>query len=191
MLGLCSFTHDSAAALISGGSLTGMAEEERLSGVKHTRDYPAGAVRWLLDDAGTHRRRREHSGLQLRRHRYLAGIAGSARYLLSPVTRSRALPRAASFAVVHQRLPRAHAEVLRGPVPERPGARLCLHHEAHGLYAFAASGFGDAAVLVVDSLGETCTTSIGPPRARTGDQSGTGSPRRSATRRRSATPTAR
>lgn len=44
VLGLCSFTHDSAAALISGGSLTGMAEEERLSGVKHTRDYPAGAA---------------------------------------------------------------------------------------------------------------------------------------------------
>ena len=52
VLGLCSFTHDSAAALIRGGSLTGMAEEERLSGVKHTRDYPAGAVRWLLNDAG-------------------------------------------------------------------------------------------------------------------------------------------
>ncbi len=45
VLGLCSFTHDSAAALITGGTLTGMAEEERLSGVKHTRDYPAEAVR--------------------------------------------------------------------------------------------------------------------------------------------------
>ena len=31
VLGLCSFTHDSAAALISGGQLTGMAEEERLA----------------------------------------------------------------------------------------------------------------------------------------------------------------
>jgi len=40
VLGLCSFTHDSAAALISGGRLTGMAEEERLSGVKHTASTP-------------------------------------------------------------------------------------------------------------------------------------------------------
>ena len=52
VLGLCSFTHDSAAALIADGNLTGMAEEERLSGVKHTREYPVAAVEWLLSDAG-------------------------------------------------------------------------------------------------------------------------------------------
>jgi len=28
-----------------------MAEEERLSGVKHTREYPAAAVEWLLREA--------------------------------------------------------------------------------------------------------------------------------------------
>ena len=50
VVGLCSFTHDSAAALITGGRLTGMAEEERLSGVKHTSRVPrcrrAVAARW-------------------------------------------------------------------------------------------------------------------------------------------------
>ena len=52
VLGLCSFTHDSSAALISGGRLTGMAEEERLSGVKHTREYTT-----------TRRRARESAGI--------------------------------------------------------------------------------------------------------------------------------
>ncbi len=35
------------------------------------------------------------------------------------------------------------------------------HHRAHGLYAVVAAGTADAAVLVVDSLGETQTTTIG------------------------------
>jgi carbamoyltransferase len=167
VLGLCSFTHDSAAALINGGSLTGMAEEERLSGVKHTRDYPARAVRWLLDDAGISAADVDMVAYNFDGRRYLSGIAGSARYLLSPVTRSRALPRAASFAVVHRRF-RRRMEKLRETFPNAR-VRGVLHHEAHGLYAFAASGFGDAAVLVVDSLGETCTTSISAV-SRAGDR---------------------
>ncbi len=167
VLGLCSFTHDSAAALISGGSLTGMAEEERLSGVKHTRDYPAAAVRWLLDDAEITAADVDIVAYNFDGHSYLGGITGSARYLLSPVTRSRALPRAASFAVVHRRF-RGRMQKLRETFPNAR-VRGTLHHEAHGLYAYAASGFGDAAVLVVDSLGETCTTSIAAA-FRTGDQ---------------------
>ena len=158
MLGLCSFTHDSAAALISGGSLTGMAEEERLSGVKHTRDYPAGSVRWLLADAGIRAADVDIVAYNFDGYRYLGGIAGSVPYLLNPETRSRALPRAASFAIVCRRF-RGRMQKLREVFPNAR-VRGTLHHKAHGLYAFAGSGFGDAAVLVVDSLGETCTTSI-------------------------------
>jgi carbamoyltransferase len=167
VLGLCSFTHDSAAALISGGSLTGMAEEERLSGVKHTRDYPDGAVRWLLDDAGISTADVDIVAYNFDGYRYLGGITGSARYLFSPVTCSHALPRAASFAVVHRRF-RGRMQKLRETFPNAR-VRGTLHHKAHGLYAYAASGFSEAAVLVVDSLGETCTTSIAAA-SRTGDR---------------------
>jgi hypothetical protein len=100
-------------------------------------------------------------------HRYLGGITGSARYLLSPVTRSRALPRAASFAVVHRRF-LGRMQKLREAFPNAR-VRGTLHHQAHGLYAYAASSFSDAAVLVVDSLGETCTTSIAAA-SRAGDR---------------------
>jgi carbamoyltransferase len=40
------------------------------------------------------------------------------------------------------------------------------HHLAHGTFAFAASGFVQAAVLIIDSLGETCTTPISVARTR-------------------------
>ncbi|HVB43321.1 MAG TPA: carbamoyltransferase C-terminal domain-containing protein [Streptosporangiaceae bacterium] len=163
VLGVCSFTHDSAAALVVDGHMTGMAEEERLSGVKHTRDYPEQAVAWLLAEAGLTAADVKVVAYNFAGHRYLAGVAGSIGYLLRPATRRRAMPRAASFAVVHARY-RQRMRVLR---EKFPGAsiRSVAHHRAHGLYALAASGYEEAAVLITDSLGETCTTSIGHGRA--------------------------
>jgi len=166
VLGLCSFTHDSAAALISGGRLTGMAEEERLSGVKHTREYPAAAVQWLLDDASLAAGDIGIVAYNFAGHRYLTGLAGTPGHLLRPATRSRAVPRAASLAVIHHRY-RQRMDTLRGLFPNAQ-VRPVPHHSAHGLYAFAASGFGEAAVLIIDSLGETCTTSIGSGRVLPG-----------------------
>src|SRR5437868_3258299 len=52
VLGLCSFTHDSAAALVVDGELVGLVEEERLSGIKHDKSFPKKGVTWLLSKAG-------------------------------------------------------------------------------------------------------------------------------------------
>lgn len=164
VLGLCSFTHDSAAALIADGNLTGMAEEERLSGVKHTREYPAAAVEWLLNDAGLSRADVNVIAYNFAGHRYLAGIVGAPAHLMRPATRARALPRAASFAVVHHRF-RQRMKRLKEIFPN--GRVHCVpHHMAHGMYAYVTSGFDDAAILIIDSLGETCTTSISAAATR-------------------------
>ena len=164
VLGLCSFTHDSAAALVTGGSVTGMAEEERLSGVKHTRDYPAAAVEWLLAEAHLMAGDVDVVAYNFAGHRYLAGIAGTPGHLMRAATRSRALPRAASFAIIHRRF-RQRMKTLKSTFPN--GRVRCVpHHLAHGVYAFAASCFDEAAVLVVDSLGEICTTSISHAETR-------------------------
>ena len=153
VLGLCSFTHDSAGALITGGKLTGMAEEERLSGVKHTREYPAAAVRWLLADAGLTSADVDVVAYNFAGHHYLDAITGIPGHLLRAATRSRALPRAASFAVIHRRY-RQRMKTLKGMFPNGQVSGV-PHHLAHGTYAFAASSFDQAAVLIIDSLGET------------------------------------
>src|SRR5215469_3100590 len=157
VLGLCSFTHDSAGALISDGKLIGMAEEERLSGAKHTREYPAQAVQWLLADAGLTSADVDVVAYNFAGHHYLAAATGVPGQLRA-ATRSRALPRAASFAVIHRRY-RQRMKTLKGMFPNGQ-VHSVPHHLAHGTYAFAASGFDQAAVLIIDSLGETCTTSI-------------------------------
>jgi carbamoyltransferase len=163
VLGLCSFTHDSAAALIVDGQLVGLVEEERLSGFKHTKDYPARAVAWLLSEVGLSPAEVEVVAYNFAGHRYLAAVPGSLPMLLRGPTRSRAWPRARSFATIYARCRRRMRELAqRFP---NAAVRAIPHHRAHGVYAFTASGYEQAAVLVVDSLGETQTTSIAHARS--------------------------
>lgn len=165
VLGACAFTHDSAAALIADGQLVGFCEEERLSGRKHTRAYPTRTVSWLLHEAGLPPDQVDVVGYNFQPGRYLTALAEVPGQLLRPATRRRAMPRAASIVKVAART-RAR---LRQIGYRFPAARAVpvLHHRAHGLYAFVSSGYDNAAVLVVDSLGETQTTTIGHAR-RTG-----------------------
>ncbi|MFC9329195.1 carbamoyltransferase [Kitasatospora sp. NPDC057015] len=156
VVGLCSGTHDSAAALIVDGRLVGLVEEERLNGIKHTKAYPQQSIDWLLDTAGMRASDITDVAYNFAPVRYLTG-ALPVRHL-RPGTAGRVWPRARSFALVHRRA----SNRLRQFGRHFPQARLhgVEHHRAHGLYAFAASPFDSAAVLVVDGLGETTTTSI-------------------------------
>ncbi|GGD49867.1 carbamoyltransferase [Erythrobacter arachoides] len=53
ILGLNAFHADSAACLVIDGKLVGAVAEERLGNrLKHTSEFPANAVRWLLADNG-------------------------------------------------------------------------------------------------------------------------------------------
>ncbi|WP_395107572.1 carbamoyltransferase [Actinomadura sp. SCN-SB] len=164
VLGLCSGTHDSAAALITGDRLIGLVEEERLNGIKHTSAYPQQAIGWLLSRGGVTPEEVTHVAYNFDPRRYLAAAPAALRHLASPVTARRALPRARSFARVYRngrdRFRSFRAQFLNASVTG------IEHHLAHGLYA-ATAGLGgldlqvrDAAVLVVDSLGETATTTI-------------------------------
>lgn len=159
VLGLCSFTHDSSAALVANGRLVGMVEEERLSGIKHTKEYPLQAITWLLEEAGIGAADINVVAYNFAGNRYLTAVPGSLPLLLNRSTRSDAFSWAHGFALVN-RYYRQRMAALR----ERfPSARVLpvLHHRAHGVYAFAASGYERAAVLIVDSLGETQSTTIG------------------------------
>ncbi|MEU6341877.1 carbamoyltransferase C-terminal domain-containing protein [Streptomyces sp. NPDC046977] len=158
VLGLCSYTHDSSAALLVGGELVGFVEEERLSEQKHTRAYPARAVEWLLNQAKLTAADVEAVAYNFQPVRYLAESPAALRLALSPATRDRALARVHGFAKVAVRTQRRTRLIGQ----QFPAARVApvLHHRAHQLTAFAASGWEEAAVLVVDSLGERQTTTI-------------------------------
>lgn len=171
VLGLCSYTHDSSAALLVAGELVGFVEEERLSAQKHTKAYPAHAVAWLLDQAKLTAADVDAVAYNFQPARYLAESPAALRLALSPATRDRAIARAHGFAKVAVRTQQRMRLIGR----QFPVARVMpvLHHRAHQLTAFTASGWDEAAVLVVDSLGERQTTTIARghdtlrPRAQT------------------------
>ena len=113
---------------------------------------------WLLAKAGLHPGDIRCVALHFRHGLYRRAVPGALAHLLHPATARRAIPRARSLLTVagneHGRL-----ELLRRRFPNATVTQV-LHHRAHALTAFAASGFPEAAVLVVDSLGETQTTTI-------------------------------
>lgn len=158
VLGLCSYTHDSSAALLLDGELVGFVEEERLSGQKHTKLYPSQAIAWLLGQAGLTAADVNAVAYNFQPIRYLAESPAALRMALSPATRERSLARAHGFAKIAVRTRRRLHLLGR----QFPSARVVpiLHHRAHQLTAFAASGWDEAAVLVVDSLGERQTTTV-------------------------------
>jgi carbamoyltransferase len=170
ILGLCAFTHDSAAALVVNGRLIGFVEEERLNGIKHTNAYPHHAVAWLLDEAGIDPEQVDAVAYNFDPNRYtntptttdatITAVAGAG----DEHGRERIMARQASFRTVGDRTRTRITEIARRFSPVLP----VEHHRAHALVAFASSSYEDAAVLVVDSIGEIQTTSIGQAHRATG-----------------------
>ena len=52
ILGLSSFTHDTAAALLEDGAIRAIVEEGKLSRSKTTRGLPAAAIEFCLKRGG-------------------------------------------------------------------------------------------------------------------------------------------
>jgi carbamoyltransferase len=52
VLGISAYYHDSAAALLRDGEILCAAQEERFSRKKHDPAFPAGAIRYCLNEAG-------------------------------------------------------------------------------------------------------------------------------------------
>jgi carbamoyltransferase len=53
ILGVSTYYHDSAAALIRDGEIVAAAQEERFTRKKHDAAFPDNAVRYCLEAAGT------------------------------------------------------------------------------------------------------------------------------------------
>nr|WP_306267856.1 carbamoyltransferase C-terminal domain-containing protein [Pararhizobium sp. IMCC3301] len=80
ILGLNAFHPDSSACLVLDGKLVGAVTEERLGDRrKHTMEFPANAIRWLLKDAGLRLRDITHVALARQPD---ANIAAKAKYVL-------------------------------------------------------------------------------------------------------------
>lgn len=142
IIGISAFFHDSACCLLRDGVLVAAASEERFSRIKHDRRAPVEAFGFCLEaaqlsisdiDAVAYY---EDPRSKLARQLW----SGSPATPLDPSFVRRTLRRQLGFS---------------GPILTFP------HHLSHAASSFFFSGFDEAAILVVDGVGEWATTTYG------------------------------
>lgn len=160
ILGLSSYYHDSAAALVADGVPLAAAQQERFSRRRHDSRFPADAVVYCLGEAGADlgdvAAVAYYEDPKLKLQRVMATFLGTAPH---------------GFHAFRDAFPtwvskkRRAADVVRGelvgldrgPVPPITCRR---HHESHAAAAFLASPYESAAILCIDGVGEWATTTM-------------------------------
>jgi len=158
LLGINSVYHDSSAALLENGKILAVAEEERFSRIKHAKpalvsnpqELPTQAIRYCLRQAGLK----------------VGDVEGFC-YSFDPQRRRRTFrldPNSqkgdwgdrdgeATFLASLKKVPGKLSEALGEDVSEK--FHWVPHHMAHAASAFYPSGYEEAAVLIIDGIGES------------------------------------
>ncbi len=158
ILGISAFYHDSAAALVVDGRIVAAAQEERFTRIKHDHAFPTQAVAFCLREAGLTAAELDHVVF------YEKPFLKFDRLLETHLAVAPAGFRAFLKAMpqwVHEKLqlPRAMNRSLGGGYRKR--YIFTEHHESHAASAFFPSPFDEAALLVLDGVGEWATASLG------------------------------
>ena len=165
-VGISALYHDGAAALVRDGQIVAAAQEERFTRIKGDAAFPAQAVTYCLDAAGVD----------------LGDVDVVAFYDKPLLTFDRLLetyiayaPRGLRSLVTSMPVWVKEKLLLAGGLAkdldalgrgrfDRERLRFGHHHHSHAASAFYPSPFDEAAVLVMDGVGEWATTSLGHAR---------------------------
>jgi carbamoyltransferase len=156
LLGISAFYHDSAAALIKDGLIVAAAQEERFTRIKNDASFPLQTINFCLSEANIS----IHDVDQI--------IFYEDTHLkFDRITRSyiHYLPR--SFRAFHSAMTRWLTQKIHieSSIKDFLGVKNNLsfvpHHISHAASAFYPSKFNNAAILIIDGVGEWATTSIG------------------------------
>lgn len=158
ILGISAFYHDAAAALLVDGKIVAAAQEERFTRIKHDSAFPACAVEYCLRQAKITTANIDHVVF------YEKPFLKFERLL---ETHLAVAP--AGFRAFLQAMPLWMHKKLRLPALLREGLNnkyhkrfiFPEHHESHAASAFFPSPFENAAILVIDGVGEWATASLG------------------------------
>lgn len=157
-LGISAFYHDSAAALLKDGEIIAAAQEERFTRIKHDASFPVSAIACCLEQGGIGFHQLNHVVFYEKPLRKLermvtsfqSGAAGARQSWL------KAAP-GWSGEKLHV------SQIISDTFEGYPQAQIYFseHHLSHAASAFYPSPFEEAAILVIDGVGEWATASIG------------------------------
>jgi carbamoyltransferase len=157
VLGISAFYHDAAAALVRDGEIIAAAQEERFSRKRHDPAFPKQAINFCLGEAWAEPSELDavvfYDRPELTFDRTIRSLVhatpGDARRwdaVLGPLLGARA---------------RVFEHAVRDLGSREIRLLFAEHHFSHAASAFYPSPFEQAAVLVVDGVGEWSTCSIG------------------------------
>ena len=151
VVGIAAHFHDASCCVLIGGRLVAAAQEERFSRIKHDSSLPRHAFKWCLAGAGLTIADVDCVAW------YEDPVAKLGRQLWMGLPNVPPVSPPFLFKLDAARPVRELRELLgwEGRVEFVP------HHLAHAASAFDFSGWEDAAVMIVDAVGEWATTSYG------------------------------
>ena len=157
ILGIDWGEHDSAASLLQDGHLVAAVEEERLSRIKHAPfAFPSRAARYCLKAGGI---TPDDVDIIAFSFSPSVGLGRSVWHALGHFPRANFIALAGLARRAWYVAARAYAR-YELKIPARTRAVYVPHHLAHAASAFYCSSFDQAAVLVVDGMGEWPVTSL-------------------------------
>ena len=158
ILGISSYYHDSAAAVVGENGIIAAAHEERFTRIKHDHNFPIHAINYCLKEAGISVEELDqivfYEKPLLKFDRLLETYIGFAPVGLQSFVK--AIPQ---WLKQKLHLPREIKKNLPGKW-NKPIV-FTSHHESHAASAFFSSPFEEAAILTMDGVGEWDTATIG------------------------------
>lgn len=159
VLGISSYFHDSAVALVKDGAIIAAAEEERFNRIKHYNGFPILACKFCLKQAGITINDVDkvvfYEKPFLKFERIIRTHINYAPKGLR--TFLKAMP---TWLKDKLNMRATIQRELKNAFGHSPSVDFCHHHLSHAALAYYSSPFESCAILVIDAVGEDATTSI-------------------------------
>jgi len=163
IIGLSAFYHDSAAAIIRDGEIIAAAQEERFSRIKNDSNFPRESAAYCLKKAGVSLDAVDFIGFYdkplLTFNRLLETYIAFAPSGLKSFIK--AIPVWVKEKIFQKNLILNELNSLNMGTADQNQIRFGYHHHSHAASAFFPSPFDEAAILIMDGVGEWATTSMG------------------------------
>lgn len=160
ILGISAYYHDSSAALLIGDTIVAAAQEERFTRIKHDNGFPANACKYCLEEAGLTIDEIDaivfYEKPFIKFERIL--VSSIASFPKSLKMFLKIMPIWLKEKLNMRRLISRELKAVFGNRPKQ--IKFIEHHLCHTAFAYSASGYGNADILIVDAVGEWATTSI-------------------------------
>ena len=162
ILGISSFYHDSAAAIILDGKIIAAAQEERFTRIKHDSSFPDNAIKFCLQESKKTLDEVNHIVFYekpfLKFERLIETYVQFAPFgFLSFI---KAMPIWLKEKIFQKKIIFRELKKIDSKFNQISKIKFCEHHSSHAASAFYPSPFQDSAILTLDGVGEWTTTAI-------------------------------